>query len=86
MREIWKNKKIRMGVLVLCILILVGVTIGIALKGDGNQTDKEDGKQDIIVHETDKDTVETTKTARSLATAATACSASSASWMRSGTW
>lgn len=58
MKEIWKNKKIRIGILVLCILILIGVIIGIALNGDRNETGKEDDGQDVIVYEADKNTVE----------------------------
>lgn len=60
MREIWKNKKVRIGILGICILILIGLIIGIVLNGDKDKigTGKENSGQDIIVHEADKDTVE----------------------------
>lgn len=60
MNKLLKNKKMCIALLVICILILAGVIIGIALKGDKDET--ETGKtgtgQDVIVHDADEDTVE----------------------------
>lgn len=60
MNKLWKNKKICITILVICILILAGVIIGIALKGDKGETETGKGGsgQEIIVHESDEDTVE----------------------------
>lgn len=60
MNKLWKNKKIRIALLVICVLILAGVIIGIAVKGnkDETETGKAGSGQDVIVHDTDEDTVE----------------------------
>lgn len=60
MNKLWKNKKICIALLVICVLVLAGVIIGIAMKGnkDKTETGKTGSGQDVIVHDTDEDTVE----------------------------
>lgn len=60
MNKLWKNKKVCIALLVICVLILAGVIIGIAVKGnkDETETGKTGSGQDVIVHDTDEDTVE----------------------------
>lgn len=60
MNKLWKNKKVCIALLVICVLVLAGVIIGIAMKGDKDdvETGKTDLGQEIIVHESDENTVE----------------------------
>ena len=60
MNKIMKNKKLCVAILIICILILVGVIIAVAVRGDKDDTEigKGSSKQEVIVHESDKDTVE----------------------------
>lgn len=60
MNKLFKNKKVCITILVICILILLGVIIAVTIKGDKDNTESEKGglKQEVIVHESDKDTVE----------------------------
>lgn len=53
-----ENKKIRIAIIIIIVLILAGVVIGIALNGDKNKADKGDAGQDIIVHEKEDNTKE----------------------------
>lgn len=60
MNKLLKNKKICVVILAICVLVLAGVIIGIALTGDKGETEtgKTGSGQDVIVHDTDEDTVE----------------------------
>lgn len=60
MKKVLKNKKICIAVIVICMLILVGVIIGLALDNDADKADKENAGQDVIVYEADENTAEET--------------------------
>lgn len=60
MNKLFANKKICIAILVFVILIFAGVIVGVVLRGnqDKDMAGKEDKDQDVIVFETDENTVE----------------------------
>lgn len=58
MEKILKQKKICIAVIIIFVLILAGVIIGLALNNDKDKVDKDNTKQDVIVHEADENTEE----------------------------
>lgn len=58
MKKMLKNKKLYITIIIICILILVGWIIGIIMNQGKETSGKNDSEQDVIVHETDENTVE----------------------------
>ena len=58
MKKMLKNKKLYITIIIICILILVGWIIGIVMNQGKEPSGKNDSEQDVIVHETDENTVE----------------------------
>ena len=53
-----ENKKVRIVLIAIIVLVLAGVVLGIALNGGKEKIDKGDAGQDVIVHEKEENTKE----------------------------
>ena len=58
MIQFLENKKVRIALIAIVVLILAGVVLSIALNGDRDTTDKEPAGQDVIVHEKEENAKE----------------------------
>ncbi len=63
MKKVLNNKKIGSVIIILSVLILLGIIVGVLFRGNENQISNNDSnrnnlEQDIIVHESDENTVE----------------------------